>query len=98
MRRLMAPLMLVLLATGGAAAVGLDEPSDAAKPPEIKLGETPSSKLGSAPHGFGLKVGAKAPDATLGALIGFGLSPRARRRSVGGSVSVKMPAWAEYGV
>jgi peroxiredoxin len=61
MRRLIAPLVLVLLIARGTQAAG----ADATKPPEIKLAETPSEKLGTAPHGFGLKVGAKAPDATL---------------------------------
>lgn len=37
----------------------------APKSPEFKLTDTPSDKLGTAPSGFGLKVGEKAPDATL---------------------------------
>jgi peroxiredoxin len=39
--------------------------SDAAKPMTMTLGETPSDKLGTAPSGLGLKVGDKAPNATL---------------------------------
>jgi peroxiredoxin len=39
--------------------------SVAASPPQVKLAETPPDKLGIAPSGFGLKVGDKAPDASL---------------------------------
>jgi len=61
MRNSIPLLVLGLLVARGAGPAG----ADATKPPEIKLTETPSDKLGTAPKGFGLKVGAKAPDATL---------------------------------
>jgi peroxiredoxin len=50
--------------SASATAVATKHPS-AAKAPEIKLAETPSDRLGTAPRGFGLKVGERAPDAML---------------------------------
>jgi peroxiredoxin len=38
--------------------------------PTMVLGETPASKLGSVQNGLGLKLGAKAPDATLNDVTG----------------------------
>jgi len=40
------------------------------KPPERSLAETPTEKLGTAPNGFGLKVGDPAPDASLSDITG----------------------------
>lgn len=40
-------------------------PGRAGAAPEMHLGETPAAKLGTVPAGFGLKVGSKAPDASL---------------------------------
>ncbi|MGH8211205.1 MAG: peroxiredoxin-like family protein [Steroidobacteraceae bacterium] len=37
----------------------------AASPPPVTLAETPAARLGTAPPGFGIQVGHKAPDATL---------------------------------
>jgi peroxiredoxin len=42
----------------------------AAAPAGPTLGETPDAKLGTAPSGFGIAVGQKAPDATLDDLTG----------------------------
>lgn len=38
--------------------------------PAMVLGETPADKLGTVPEGLGLKVGSKAPDATLPDITG----------------------------
>lgn len=40
-------------------------PSLAASSPSVTLTETPAARLGTAPPGLGIQVGAKAPDATL---------------------------------
>src|SRR5215510_10220027 len=45
------------------AAPAAQPAADAA--PQVPLQETPADRLGSAPPGFGLAVGNKAPDATL---------------------------------
>lgn len=49
----------------GAASASAAPAPAAQKPPRFELAETPASKLGTAPAGFGPKVGAPAPDATL---------------------------------
>lgn len=48
-----------------ASAPATPSPPAAASPPQFKLAETPPDKLGTAPSGFGLKVGDRAPDASL---------------------------------
>src|SRR5215471_8449367 len=47
------------------ASVAAPAPEPAKKSPEPVLTEPASEKLGTAPNGFGLKVGDKAPDAML---------------------------------
>src|SRR5690242_8673828 len=47
------------------SSVATAAPSPAAKPDVPVLTEPPPDKLGTAPHGFGLEVGDKAPDAVL---------------------------------
>jgi peroxiredoxin len=48
-------------------SVAKQPPTSASAPvtPQFQLAETPPDKLGTAPSGFGLKVGDKAPDASL---------------------------------
>jgi peroxiredoxin len=85
MRSSMTPLVLALLVACEAkaapprsptsvdstpAAAPAAKPPAAMKPPDFKLAETPSDQLGTAPSGFGLKVGDKAPDATLPEISG----------------------------
>jgi peroxiredoxin len=48
-----------------APATSASAPSASPPQPDFKLAETPADKLGAAPAGFGLKVGDKAPDASL---------------------------------
>ena len=54
---------------GDAKTVETTSPAPAA-PAGPTLGETPDAKLGTAPSGFGIAVGQKAPDATLDDLTG----------------------------
>lgn len=55
------------MAAPAPAPMAAPEPAPAAapEPPKRELAATPDDKLGSVPPGLGLKVGSKAPDATL---------------------------------
>src|SRR5258708_6623067 len=78
MRSLITPLVLVLLVACGAEAAPPKSPASvdsapaaaateqpvATKPPEIKLTDTPSDKLGTAPSGFGLNASGAADPST----------------------------------
>jgi peroxiredoxin len=58
-------------AAGSSATAPSSSPqATAATPPVFVLAETPADKLGTAPAGFGPKVGEKAPDATLPDITG----------------------------
>lgn len=48
-----------------AAPAAAPTPPAADKPAGMKLGITPDAKLGSSPDGFGLEIGARAPDGEL---------------------------------
>lgn len=52
-------------AAAAAATAAPATPPAADAAPGVPLQETPTDRLGSAPPGFGLAVGSKAPDATL---------------------------------
>jgi peroxiredoxin len=59
------PQSAMAAASAPAVAMKAEEAPAPAPAPQFELAETPADKLGSAPAGFGPKVGDKAPDASL---------------------------------